>query len=67
MANAGWAGKGDVMGCHGVKMKVAEQSCSSLKVAEVAEVANEHKWLETQAICCKFNVADLKLQRIPPF
>ena len=64
MANAGWAGKGDVMGCHGVKMKVAEQSCSSLKVAEVAD---EHKWLETRAICCKFKVTDLKLQRIPPF
>ena len=55
------------MGCHGVKMKVAEQSCSSLKVAEVAEVADEHKWLETRAICCKFKVPDLKLQRIPPF
>jgi hypothetical protein len=48
------------------KMKVAKQSCSPFKVADVAEVATCRKWAKTRDQGCNFKVARVHDVAIPP-
>lgn len=54
------------MDSFGGKMKVATQSCSLFKLAQLAKVAGLANALIHQENGCKFKVAGLKLQRTPP-
>ena len=66
MDDVGWLRARDNVDRFEAKMKVAEQSCSPFKVAEVAEVATCRKCLKTNENRCNFKVARSKLLQSPP-